>query len=363
MHERSALAIIDAILVRGLIPLWLLAGAVFKLIERNPGLLPSQIRKYASEHNYQDWLSPFMRGAIAVEIAAAAIMVFVPRLSRTVGIAILALFCAILINEIRANAESCGCMGNIKMPPELMLAIDGGMLLATIALGIALKLQAQAAPEAAPPRRAMPGVAIASVLAVLGVALAVSVPARTAVEITPENPQIADNNTTDSGADGAAPRVPPPMNLPLGAIANPNPAPLPGFYLASNINAWIGQPATSIDLIQLMRIWPEDIGTGTRHIIFYSRTCDHCEAMFHDHLSLDFDRPITVVEIPFDRQTMRGSSAWPMPETTAQQLALPVGTDWVVTPPLIITIENGIVTCAGEAEYEDCLGVEPTHEH
>jgi hypothetical protein len=34
-----------------------------------------------------------------------------------------------------------------------------------------------------------------------------------------------------------------------------------------------------------------------------------------------------------------------------------------MTPPVIITIENGIVTCAAETEYEDCLGVEPTHEH
>jgi len=367
MQQRSAIAVIDAVLLRGLIPLWVLAGAVFKLIERNPGLLPSQMIEWAKNNDRLDWTSPFMRLAIAVEIVAAALMIFVPRLSRTVAIAILTLFCVILINEIRAGATSCGCMGNVTIPPSVMLAIDGSMLLAAITLGIMRMRKSAPAPTAAARSGSM-GVVIAAVLSVVGVTLAVAVPERTATEVVHpiDNGQGANatNNTGTTPDNGKDPTpAPPAQNVPEGAIANPNPTALPGYYMTSSPASWIGKPATDIDLIKLMRFWPEDIATGTRHIIFYSRTCDHCEMMFYDHLVYPQDLPITVVEIPYDRTRLRGSAAWEMPEADVQMLSLPIGPDWVMTPPIIITIQDGVVTCAMEGEYEDCLGVEPTHEH
>jgi hypothetical protein len=32
------------------------------------------------------------------------------------------------------------------------------------------------------------------------------------------------------------------------------------------------------------------------------------------------------------------------------ELELPVGVDWLITPPVVIAIENGIITCAQEGE-------------
>jgi len=384
MHQRSGLAIIDAILLRGIIPLWVLAGAVFKLIERNPGNLPAVIRHYASQFELQHLLNPFMRLAIGIEILAAAIMIFVPRLSRLVAVALLALFCAILIAEIARGSSSCGCMGAVAMTPSTMIAIDGVMLLGAIVLGLLLKAKASSPKKndarAASSPGAMVGIVPALIVGVIGFVLAIALPERSVAEPVIDPAQLAsqDNannlgqpvvplttstqNSTTQGANASTPPAPP-IELPPNTIANPNPTQLPGFYLTSSTASWVGKPATAIDLVKLMRIWPEDIATGTRHIIFYSRTCDHCESMFHDHLTMPHDRPITMVEIPFDRKQQRGPGAWSMPATDCQQLSLPIGPDWVITPPVIITIQNGIVTCAMEGQYEDCLGVEATHEH
>jgi hypothetical protein len=367
MTQRSAIAVLDAILVRGLIPLWILAGAMFKLVERNPGNLPSIFREFAARNDLTDWLNPFMRVAIGIEILAAALMIFVPRISRIIAVAMLTFFCAILVAEIARKQSSCGCMGAVNMSPTTMLAIDGVLLLGAIALGVIRRMNAhENASLKVPGERNNLGLVTASVVGVIGFVVAIALPERTVVE---ENgpgdgpPQIADDTPTDGASDGATQPRPPVVDLPPGTIANPNPTPLSGFYLISSPDAWVGKPATEIDLIKLMRLWPDDIATGTRHIIFYSRTCDHCEGMFHDHLALPHDRPITAVEIPFDRRNMRGPSPWDMPEVDVQHLALPLGPDWVMTPPIIITIENGVVSCAAEAEYEGCLGVEPTHVH
>lgn len=370
MHPKNALAAVDALLLRVLIPLWVLAGAVFKLIERDPSLLPTQIIAWFKANNHQDWAGPFMRLAIAVEIIAAALMIFVPKLSRSVAIAILSLFCAILIIELRANAESCGCMGNVSMPPWLMLTIDGGLLLGAIVLGF-LGMKGPK-PEAGAPKSAMPGVAIAAVVSIVGAGLAFMVP-----DYVPDEPEpvIVQNNTNqtqpntnntvppaNSNAQANVP-TPPAITLPPHTIANPNPTKLGGYYMTSNTESWIGQPATEVDLIKYMRVWPDDIATGSRHIIFYSRTCDHCEAMFNDHLVMPQDLPVTAVEIPNSNTQLRGPNPWRMPQTSCQLLELPVGLNYVMTPPIIITIIDGKVSCAMEGEYEDCLGVESTHDH
>lgn len=357
MPQRSAIAVIDTIILRVLVPIWLLAGALFKLIERNPGNLPSTIISFAKRQEMERWLNPFMRVAIGVEIFAAALIIFVPKVSRTVAIVMLTIFCAILVAEIRSNATSCGCMGSVTMSPKLMIAIDGSLLLGAIVFGLLRKAQHVDVYEK-PSKGLGRGAGAAALVGIAGFVAALALPERTVVEqptdVVPTPPQHADAATTP-GPDNAAPATTPAAALPPGTMANPNPTPLPSFYITSPTESWIGKPATDVDLVKLMRIWPDDIATGTRYIIFYSRTCDHCEAMFNDHLTLPHDRPITVVEIPASATELRGPNPWDMPNVDAQQLALPVGPNWVMTPPIIIAIDNGVVSCAMEAGFEDCL--------
>jgi hypothetical protein len=107
---------------------WLVAWAALKLFKGNPQSLPEIVRD----------MSPFgpeltFRVAIALEFSIFFLALVKPRLGWFPLSAIYAMFIAILVPMVIAGAESCGCGGGaFKMPPTLMLSIDGVLLLALL---------------------------------------------------------------------------------------------------------------------------------------------------------------------------------------------------------------------------------------
>jgi hypothetical protein len=109
-----------------------------------------------------------------------------------------------------------------------------------------------------------------------------------------------------------------------------------------------------------MRRWPRGLDQGKHYVVFYSRTCEHCEKMFKDHFMTGLDAPVAAVQIPFSRDVMTGEDAWTVPPLapSVELLELPLGCNYIVTPPLALTIIDGTVTCAVESEgFEKCLGL------
>jgi len=108
---------------------WLVAWAALKLFQGNPQSLPEIVRD----------ASPFgpettFRVAIAIEFSIFFLTLVKPRLGWFPLTAIYAVFIAILVPMVIAGATTCGCGGGaIKMPPTLMLVIDGVLLLAMLA--------------------------------------------------------------------------------------------------------------------------------------------------------------------------------------------------------------------------------------
>src|SRR5687767_13912390 len=127
---------IGSILCRVVVPIWVLTGAIFKLYARTPGNLPSDIVNSAKEYGVD--LHVLLAVLISLEILAAAVMIFVPRLSRYAAIVMLSVFCLVLLNELRiGNFKSCGCLGDIPIKPWQMLIIDSTLLLGVIVFGSA----------------------------------------------------------------------------------------------------------------------------------------------------------------------------------------------------------------------------------
>ena len=110
---------VATLLVRVLVPGWIIAGAAFKLWERNPQLLPKPVTDVTDlvfvrmlGMARERYLDPAMRGMIAIELTAAlAMIVGPPALARRGGITLLSLFCTILIVLLASGAASCGCFG------------------------------------------------------------------------------------------------------------------------------------------------------------------------------------------------------------------------------------------------------------
>jgi hypothetical protein len=329
-----------SVLVRGLVPLWLLAGALFKLVEASPRTLP-QATILAPANRLGVDLHVLLAGLVALELLGVGLMAFARRLARPVAVAILSAFCLILLNEMRAGSGSCGCFGSLSPPLPLMLAIDGALL-----LGVLFLAPGGAAGE--------PLLEPRSIAAALGFA-AVGALASFLIIIRP------------AGGGGADPLSTGPIP-PTGTAAatddpsrNPAPEPVRRGWMAPDLAQWIGQPWRAIDLFRFMPRWPSQLDRGKRYIIFYRRTCDHCLALFRELEVVPLDAPVTAVDVPETATEREGPGAWPLPEGLRFELReLPLGCEWMITTPLVVAVEEGVVTCAqeGNGDFRRCLGLQ-----
>jgi len=377
-------------LTRLVVPLWVLAGAVFKLIEHTPKNLPTQIWQRGIDFGID--LHVLLATLIIIEFIMAALMLFVPRLARVAAITMLSVFVAVLLNEMRTgNFSDCGCLGKIPVKPWQMLTIDSLLLIGVIVFG-------RNVPSTSGRRMNSPlGAVGLSLAGIVGCALWVlperarssnspsssgdgtvvikgENPANSAETSLATNPDITPPIATQPEGSGTAvpwsstdPQIPggavqgavPSVASAGEGVKNPSPLPpVPSWY-AQDIEGWVGKPWRELDLFKFMPTWPTGLDEAKRYVVFYSRTCEHCRDMFLDDLLIPLDAPITAIEIPQSRTVMTDPDGWPMPAYKhIEHAALPVGTTlWMITPPLALRLENGVVTCATEGEHKRCLGI------
>lgn len=107
--------------------LWILAGALFKLLEGSPNDLPPIVRETLDMD-----LGLKYRLAIGIELAIAATALLRPGLGWLLVVAQLIVFDVVL--GFSLDQESCGCFGStIPITPGQMMAIDTVLLIAVLA--------------------------------------------------------------------------------------------------------------------------------------------------------------------------------------------------------------------------------------
>lgn len=332
--------LIGAALVRIVVPLWVLAGAAFKLTTLNPNVLPRPVMgtvkwlAATTGNEFGPFLMMSYRSMVAVELVLIGVMFFVPRLARAAAIAILSLFCVILLVEMggiltssdferkgfSALLEPCGCFGAASPPTILTFAVDAALLLAVLAC-------APAAVGRAIPRWPTSGVlAIASV--VVGMGLAFGVPAKTfTAPPASESTGVADATPTDR-----------PQATEPAAAWPPVPEKLKGTYFVDEQKV-LGQRLEAQDLGALIsRPLPGDLNKGRWHLVYYRKDCDHCHELLATHFGKELPAPTLAIELPDST-----GAAHDMPCAKCSQHSLPKGPSYVVTAPLLMTIEDGVI--------------------
>ncbi len=346
-----------SIVWRLLVPAWIATGAIFKLISASPSTLPESLLDLADDLGvglYQ-WLGLL----VGLEFLAIGVMLFVKPLARLMAVFMLASFCTILVIEmaVYGNVTSCGCMGgSVKLSPLVMIGIDGALLLATLALGRKpLGLLARGArSKSISVSKAGLGAAAVVTLVGFGASFGRVLPLDKSPTPSPSN-----NGELVAKDPGAKDSVDPDTDT------NPNKNPArtdPGVQLpsvfrtrGSEVAGWVGTAWSDIELSKYVPATTTDLTRGRVHIIFYRRSCDHCEEMFQYYLTGPLPIPVVAVEVPETRTQMRDpDNTWEMPETQVEHQQMAIGPDWVIITPVIVTLEDGIVQCAEQGDHETC---------
>jgi len=317
------------VLSRVVVPGWVLTGAVFKFMEASPSILPPKTILRLAERFSLD-LNWTLTVILGLEFMAVAVMLCIARLARPMAIFLLSVFCLVLIGEmVQGNVTSCGCLGNIKIPPWAMLAVDGSMLLGVMFFDPSSLIRVS------PPRYP---ILVALILTLVGFGASYW-----QIIYTQQAPP-ADNGNVETG----------PQPTPHGS------GPLPAYWFKSDLSEWIGKPWTEVDLLTFMTRKPSGLEKGKRYVVFYNRTCDHCEDMFIDDLrSPEMMSMVTAIEVPDSKTVLTSPNAWwPGPSEDFELLSLPLGCDWIITTPLTLRIVDGIVECATEGDHRECMELE-----
>jgi len=306
------LAVAGVVVTRLVFPIWLLSGAILKLVDRSPANLPAALVKGLGGLGLD--LAFVLRYSIAVELVVVAVVWLLPRLARPVALAMLAAFVPVLVGDLVLGASSCGCFGAVPVPPWVTLGMDLTLLVGVWWLGG--KAPSLRVEGPLPLGRSL---AVAC-LALVGFALAFGLPA--------------------------------PAGTPSATAAR---LPAAGYFLP-DYRAWIGKRWQELEIASYVAGMPADLAQGRQYVVFYRKDCGHCHALLDTFFTQDLPGPTTVIAVP-ERAGFPTAGIKPMPCTACRRAELPVGCDWFFKTPVVVRLQDGVVECAAEvdAANPECL--------
>jgi len=284
---------------------WILVGALFKLFLGTPADLPDSVVGLLDDAVLTYKL------AIAVECGVAALAILRPRQGWWLLAGAYLVFELVLIEQMSAGAESCGCFGSkVPMPPWAMMALDTGLLL------FLLGTRPWTLPRAGGPWWLVGG------LVVLGAAL----------------PWALDREVSQ----------PRPANGGGLSVDGPD----TGFgrgFVQFDLDEWEGK---SIDETALADWIEQDIYSLPLDglWVLWRWTCDHCaEHLEHLVLNPPDDPFITLVRLkePHDTEANRVVFDMPVGDHVVSA-SCPDSVDYLITTPGELSLEAGVVTRAEE---------------
>jgi len=280
---------------------WLLAWALVKLFLGNPQSLPEPVRAW----------SPFEPGltfrlAIAIELSIVCLAVVRPRWGWVPLAGLFTFFLALLVPMVAAGAESCGCGGGaIKMPPVLMLSIDGLLLVGLLATR---------------PWRSLSGADLPLWILLVGLVAAWVAPW-----------------LLDRSASGQEGPITPAM------IEK-------GIYADLNPSKWKGQPI--YDIAELTRWVPVEKLPIEGSLVFWRQSCPHCAAHLREMATKDDgSRQILLLQVRDDLKNAPEVDAMPQ-GAHVQTFEFPENVEGAFTTPFEVIVAGGIVT---QVLYEEDL--------
>lgn len=308
---------------------WILAGALFKLLQGTPNDLPEVIKDLPLE------LGLTYKLAIAAELALSVLAILRPRLAWPLLAIVYLVFEYVLFTQISAGEAECGCFGSkIPLKPIHMVSIDSVLLIFMLL---------------SRPWRLRGGAKLALVVPLMAIGAALpwildreaTAPRERAQDVaSPAANEGASTGATGVGAKQSEPKA--------GTSAAPDPKAegLPEYVILS-MDDMHGKLIDDTKLAD----WLED-DVSTLPIdglwVLWRWTCSHCAEHLEHLANNPPDVPfLTLVRLKeeIDSDANREVYTKPMGANVIET-SLPAEVDWVIETPAELELEAGIVVRA-----------------
>src|SRR5690606_31991641 len=104
---------------------------------------------------------------------------------------------------------------------------------------------------------------------------------------------------------------------------------------------WVGQRLDAQSLAQVIQAPVPNLDKGTWHVLFFRADCDHCHEVIEFFIDGDVLDRTVLVQVP----DTDPANDLPMPDRSFKRTSLPKGPDYVLTTPVLLTVEDGVITC------------------
>ena len=349
----SAAGMIGTLVVRVIVPAWVLAGALLKFGARDPSLMPKSFRNIA--HGMSLDLKTTLSVVLVIEMCAICVMLFNKNWSRLTALLMLSVFVIVLAMELLSgNMTNCGCLGSYSPPPWIMLLIDSVLLFLVVTMHpspLGMKCMTRLGNV-----QAFVMAAVASTIAVMWV---LDKPVVAGSTLPPPTASaVAEGDEAMIGGGGST------GNEAFGQATSDAPStdtvPARDWY-ELDTSDWVGKQAKDIDLVKFIRGLPDDLDEGEQYLIFYSRTCDHCQMLLEFHFGFGSPVPTTLVAVPENVEGFSTEGLLDNPCMDCRPAELPPGVNWIMTPPVVMALRDGEVVCVKEGEDSDAPECLPFH--
>ena len=359
-------SLFGTIMCRGIVPAWLFTGALVKLLDGTPALLPKPVRGIytwmanlygmGAEADLTRFFDIALRGTISMEFTLAAAMILLPKFSRALAALVLMLFVGILTSVVISGDASCGCFGSKGPPPIVVLIIDATLLACVLLFKPRLPtIQVKRTGALAGAWVAASAFAVAitfglplpaSITATASTIIPAPSTATSATNTSAATPTIPAPTTTANTSTAAPISKQLPEQTPATATSSASsstwpkpPAQLQPYYMPQ-VEQWVGKPLRSQPLAALIQQpLPANLEQGRWIVMFYRKDCDHCHEVLEKYFMVKLPAPTLLISIP----DTNPAAELPNPCADCFETSFIKGPEYVVGTPILMSIENGIV--------------------
>jgi uncharacterized membrane protein YphA (DoxX/SURF4 family) len=123
---------------------------------------------------------------------------------------------------------------------------------------------------------------------------------------------------------------------------------------------FINQPLTASGIGKHLPQLTAKALDGRHIIVFYNTSCGICHELFREHFSGHLSTPVIAVRVPpgVNDRVLESDQPGDIDCPECERLSLREGPTWLVTPPTLVVVENGIIKCVAIRSTGDCLEVD-----